>query len=600
MKIIRLLMLSAAMIGMFSLTSCGSAPGVDEGELLGRGVEREVKGSIFVSPTAHQRIYQKVAVMPFRAPVELVGSSISDMFATEILKTYKYQLVERSQMEQVLGEQALGLKGVTDSALAMKVGKLLGVQGVIVGTVPEYGSKASGSSELAAIGINIRMIDVSDGNIVWSITDSAISDKPISLSSFARRIIDNIVNRLLYEWIRAGDTHAANLPIPQVVSYNGKIRGAVFEILGDAVQTYQGYNLLRSRTEKGLYEKVATAENQGAGKIIRIEEKGLLDAETYYYKVSAVSKSGLTSIPSGPFKITTTGPPSPVTDLKASGNNPRKVPLSWTPVNEPEIKGYVIYRATMKNGPFEKIKSVDGKNTSQYVDKGKEEEGFWGSGEPLKDYTRYFYKIQAVNVVDVQGPDSPVVSAVTKPIPAAVTGLRAKQLEVKQVSLSWKSNPETDITKYEVFRGDEPLSVNKHIENLPASATHYTDKDLKDGLKYYYTVRAVDKDGLLGKFSEVVSSSTKPVPRKPQGLKANFEGDHIKITWQPNPEQDIARYVVTRKSFLFWDKMGESTGTNFVYRGELKKGKSFTFRIIAVDQTSLESEPSEEVSITIP
>jgi len=349
------------MIGMFSLTSCGSAPTVDEGELLGRGVEREVKGSIFVSPNAHQRIYHKVAVLPFRAPVELVGSSISDMFATEILKTYKYQLVERSQMEQVLGEQALGLKGVTDSALAMKVGKLLGVQGVIVGTVPEYGSKASGSSELAAIGINIRMIDVADGSIVWSVTDSAISDKPISLSSFARRIIDNIVNRLLYEWIRAGDTHAVNLPTPQVVSYNGKIRGAVFEILGDAVQTYQGYNLLRSRTEKGLYEKVATAENQGAGKIIRLENKGLLDAETYYYKVSAISKSGLNSIPSGPFKITTTGPPSPVTDLKATSNNPRKVPLSWTPVNEPEIKGYVIYRATMKNGPFEKIKSIDGK-----------------------------------------------------------------------------------------------------------------------------------------------------------------------------------------------------------------------------------------------
>jgi len=183
-----------------------------------------------------------------------------------------------------------------------------------------------------------------------------------------------------------------------------------------------------------------------------------------------------------------------------------------------------------------------------------------------------------VNIVDVQGPDSPVVSAVTKPVPVVVAGLRAKQLEVKQVSLSWKSNPETDITKYEIFRGDDPLSVNKHIENVPPSSTHYTDKDLKDGTKYYYTVRAVDKDGLLGKFSEVVSSSTKPVPRKPQGLKANFEGDQIKITWQPNPEQDISRYMVTRKSFLFWDKMGESTGTNFVYRGELKKGKSLYFQ----------------------
>jgi fibronectin type 3 domain-containing protein len=650
--------------------------------------------------------------MPFRAPVELVGASISDIFTTEILKTYKYQLVERGQIEQVLGEQALGLKGVTESVLAMKVGKILGVQGAIVGTVPEYGSKASGPAELASIGINVRMIDITDGSIVWSITDSAISDKPISLSSFARRMIENMVSRLRREWIRAGDTHAMNLPSPQILNSYGKLRRAVIEILPDSPQTIVEYKIFRSQSENGPYQEIETLENSRS-KNIRFEDKNLLDAEIYYYKIVSISKTGMTGPPAGPIKIatagppgavaglsaesdlirkvalnwqsatasvtkkrsrfsddedeesssgagdknikgyhiyrrspggswlkiktiesshqstytdeglgdektyhyrimtfnivgtesppsqvaiaTTKGPPSSIRNLTATSGHARKIPLSWSPSIEPEVKGYAIYRADKESGPFEILRVIEGREQIQYSDGGKR-----GDEASLKDDARYFYKIKSVNVVDVQGADSPVVSAITKAVPRPVTSLNASQIEVKQVTLNWKLNQETDIAKYEVFRGDDPGNVDRPVQDIPATLSHFTDKDLKDGMKYYYKVRAVDKDGLTGKFSEVISSSTKSVPKKPEGLKANIEGSQIRITWQPNPEKDIARYVIFKKGFLSWDKTGESTVTDFSYREELKKGKTFTFRLTAVDLSNLESEPSEEVSITIP
>ncbi|MBI1865639.1 MAG: hypothetical protein HYR98_07950, partial [Nitrospirae bacterium] len=213
-----------AAAGLFLAASCGSSQKVDRGEMLMPDGYKDVKATIFVSPVAGQRIYQKVAVLPFKAPTDLIGSSISDLFATALLKTNKYNLVERSQMEQVLGEQALGLKGVTESAVAIRVGKMLGVQGVIVGTVPEYGSKASGASELSAIGINARMIDVSDGGVVWSVSDSAISPSPIGLSAFAKRMVDNLVSQLFQEALKAGDTVAANLPVPQIASSRGGVR----------------------------------------------------------------------------------------------------------------------------------------------------------------------------------------------------------------------------------------------------------------------------------------------------------------------------------------------------------------------------------------
>ncbi len=694
MKMFRCLVLTCIVL-LFSITffSCASAPEVAQEEQLTSGSdERETKGRIYVSPNAGKRLYQKVAVMPFRAPAELAGASMSDLFATELLFIQKYDLVERSQMEQVLGEQALGLRGVTESALAMRVGKILNVQGVVVGTVPEYGSKASGKSELAAIGLNVRMIDVNNGSIVWSVSDTAISDRPISISAFANRMVRNLVAQLLREMIRVGDTQGMNVPSPVVVNTQSKIRGVVIDIQPDSLRTIKSYKIVRSRTENGRYHEVGMLENMESGRI-QFEDRDLLDAETYYYKVYAVKKSDLTSFPTGPLKITTAGPPSavsglaaraglirkivltwlpisdpnirgysilrksgqsnwekintlegqtlntytdenlgdemtyayrvvsvnlvgtesppsaavtattkgppsPVKKLEAVSRQARKVPLTWSPVNEPEVKGYAIFRSAKNSGPFEKGAFVEGRETTQFVDGGKKD--FWSEGTSLNDGTRYFYKVQAVNVVDVHSLDSPMVYAVTKPVPKPVTGLQAAQGEVKQVTLRWNPNAEGDIVKYEIFRGDEPTSVDKRIRDVPGDIHEFSDQGLDDGTKYYYRLRAVDKDGLEGQHSGTVLSATKPVPLKPTGVRAVVEGNQIRLRWNPNGEKDIVKYIVGQKGFFFWDRVGESAGIEYLFRGEMKKGKTLTFRISAIDQTNLEGAPSEEISITIP
>ena len=807
------------LLGALFLASCASGPKPEGEDFLSEstyGTNELKRGSAFVSPRAQQKGYLKVAVMPFRAPVELAGASIADIFTTELLKTGKYELIERSQMEQVLGEQALGLKGVTDSALAMKVGRILGVQGVIVGTVPEYGMRAVGSLELPAVGINIRMIDGETGAIVWSISDSAIAKRPISISAFARHLIESMVHRLVREWVRAGDTLSINLPPPQVISYRGKIRGAIIEVLPDSLKTYRLYRFFRSRLEKGPYTKVAAIPNNPGQKIV-FSEKGLLDAKTYYYKIDAVNRKGLTGTPAGPFKVTTIGPPSPVielhakshqlrkifltweqvnkpeikgysifrsnrkagpfqmikyvqdrktnryldlgkasarstsggagylkdktryfykihainvvdvkspdspivsaitkgppppvTELQAQNDGLRKVPVTWVPINKPEVKGYSIFRAGQRSGPFEMIKFVKGKDTNQYLDKGKssswggapggagylkdsmeyfykvqtvnvvdvkgpdspvisavtkgppspvpelqaeskqarkvpltwmpvnetEVKGYsifragqrsgpfemikfvkgkdenqyldkgkgssWGNEGHLDNYTKYYYKIQTVNVVDVHSLDSPVISAITKPVPVAVAGLKASQLEVKQVSLSWQPNPEIDIKEYNVFRGESPKDIKKHIKTLPGTVFAYTDKALKDGRKYFYKVHAVDKDKLVGEFSSVVCSMTKPLPVKPKGLAIKFEAGQVKLSWQKNPEDDIVTYRIFKKAFFSWNKIGETVEPVFFYSEGIKGGKKIILRVKAVNNLNLESEPSEETSITVP
>jgi fibronectin type 3 domain-containing protein len=702
-----LLLSLTTLLGSFLLTSCGSTPKPEGRDFLSESseYEREVgeRGSVFVSLQAQQKIYRKVAVMPFRAPVELVGARIADMVGTEILKTYKYQLIERSQMEQVLEEQSLGLKGVTQSTLAMKVGKILGAEGVIIGMVPEYGMRAAGSLKLPVVGVNIRMIDVETGSIIWSIANSAICKEPISLSAFARHLIGSMIHRLKQEWVRRGDTIAISLPSPQVISSRGEIQKAIIEILPYSSQTYSSYRLLRSRSEKGPYTQVAMAKNEGKRNIV-FKDEDLLDAATYYYKVDAVSTIGLISPTSEPFKVTTKGPPSPVFEFQAvsdqlrrvhviwtpvdeeevkgysiyrahqrngpykeiafvkgkdanhyldkgkgsswgneghlkdnteyfykiqsvnvvdvhSPDSPiisavtkgppspvinlyaknrqaRKVPLTWTPVDEEEVKGYSIYRAHQRNGPYKEIAFVKGKDANHYLDKGKGSS--WGNEGYLKDNTEYFYKIQSVNVVDVHSPDSPIISAVTKPIPVPVAGLKANQLEVKQVSLNWHPNPETDIKEYDIFRGKSQQSVKKNIKNVPGTVFSYTDKELENGQKYFYRVRAIDKDNLVGKFSDTVSSMTKSLPSKPKGLSIELDNGQIKLSWHKNPEMDIAQYQVFKKAFFSWEKVGETINPIFFYKDELKEGKTLVFMVKAADTSKRVSEPSEEISYLVP
>ena len=647
------------------------AQGKDRGQGLSPGGnEREIRSRIYVSPTAGQRVYRQVSVMPFQASVDLVGASISDLFFTELSTTRKYQLMDRTQSELLLREKDPGHQNVSENAAAAKVGQLLGVQGVIIGSVPEYGIKVSGATELVAIGINARMIDVSDGSIVWSISDIAVSDRSLTLSALAGQTVRKMVTQLFQEMVRAGDLQTANIQVPRVLAAEGRLRGTIIEIQSDPLNTVTTYKILRGRGEKGPFQEAGSIENPGS-RTVRYEDRGLLDGETYYYQVLAVSPLGLTSLPGPPVKVTTAGPPGavsgltaksglirqvvlawqPLTDPKVQGyrvfrqsgkgswekvrslegreqstftdqelgdatayayhlvtkfkdgqesppsptvtattkgppskvqkleavsKQARKVPLSWTPVNEPEVKGYAVFRASKGSGPFEKIAIVEGRETGRFVD--GEKRGFFGMATPLKDETRYYYKVQAVNIVDVHGEDSPMDNAVTKPVPEPVVGLQASQLEVKQVSLKWKAGEEEDIAKYEVYRGRDAESVNTRVLEVPASSTQAVDKGLQDGSRYYYRVRAVDKDGLEGNFSNLASSVTKPVPIKPQGLKALLEGNRVRLTWQPNPEKDIAVYRVSQKSFfLFWEKVGESSGKRIHLSGGIEERENPVF-----------------------
>ncbi len=147
--------------------------------------------NVFVAP-GHAAV-RKVAVMPFKAPTELIGVAVSDQVLTELLRTGRYDLLERGQMAQVLGEQELALSGLS-AGKAAEIGAMMGADGVIIGTVSEYENVAQGGRTVPVVGVSARLIDAKSGRILWS---ADLSQKApgasVTLSEHSRRVVHELI-----------------------------------------------------------------------------------------------------------------------------------------------------------------------------------------------------------------------------------------------------------------------------------------------------------------------------------------------------------------------------------------------------------------------
>ena len=106
------------------------------------------------------------------------AKGISDRFIDKLIKTGKYQVVERSHIERILGEQDLGQSGRVDSGTAADIGKVLGVPVVIVGRVTKFDvrevRKTKGivffakrkKTTTVDVQLNIRLVNASTGEIL--------------------------------------------------------------------------------------------------------------------------------------------------------------------------------------------------------------------------------------------------------------------------------------------------------------------------------------------------------------------------------------------------------------------------------------------------
>jgi len=109
-----------------------------------------------------------------------VGNELSDMLAAELVSTRAFTVLERKELDAVLGEQDLSATDRVSEATKVKMKQLKGAQYLIAGTVSAYEEHVKGggagvrlgpvslggSKEKAYIAVDVKVVDSETGEIV--------------------------------------------------------------------------------------------------------------------------------------------------------------------------------------------------------------------------------------------------------------------------------------------------------------------------------------------------------------------------------------------------------------------------------------------------
>ncbi len=115
-----------------------------------------------------------------------IGKGISDLIVTELVTDGTYRVIERNRLDAVLAEQNFSNSDRANAATAARIGQVLGLDAIIVGSITQFGtenkdSKVGGalgrwggfggarvgtSKGKAKVGIDARIIDVNTGEIL--------------------------------------------------------------------------------------------------------------------------------------------------------------------------------------------------------------------------------------------------------------------------------------------------------------------------------------------------------------------------------------------------------------------------------------------------
>jgi curli biogenesis system outer membrane secretion channel CsgG len=68
-----------------------------------------------------------------------VGKGVADLLITQLVKDGTYTVVERAALDKILAEQNFSNSDRADATTAAKIGKLLGVNAIIIGSVTQFG-----------------------------------------------------------------------------------------------------------------------------------------------------------------------------------------------------------------------------------------------------------------------------------------------------------------------------------------------------------------------------------------------------------------------------------------------------------------------------
>lgn len=115
-----------------------------------------------------------------------IGKGIADLLVNDLVKDGTYSVIERKALDKILAEQNFSNSDRANPASAAKIGKMLGVDAIIVGSITQFGDETQNRNiggaggnwhgfgaggfghkkTKAIVGISARLVDIDTGEIL--------------------------------------------------------------------------------------------------------------------------------------------------------------------------------------------------------------------------------------------------------------------------------------------------------------------------------------------------------------------------------------------------------------------------------------------------
>ncbi len=154
-----------------------------------------------------------------------IGKAMSAMLTTEFSVRDGLRVLERQNIQTILQEQRLALSGRVDESSAVEIGKMLGVQYVLLGSVISTGSQ---------LRVDIRAVDVETTEVL---TVLKRNDKPEGLLDVVVWVADEFSKKLSLT-PPSGRPDVTAIPVRATIEYS---RAVDFEDKGDAAKAMEHY-----------------------------------------------------------------------------------------------------------------------------------------------------------------------------------------------------------------------------------------------------------------------------------------------------------------------------------------------------------------------
>lgn len=215
----------------------------------------------------------------------------------------------------------------------------------------------------------------------------------------------------------------------------------------------------------------------------------------------------------------------------------------------------------------------------------------------------------AVRTISEQGKTSDfsrpayLIAGTPPPTPG---GLRAVPGEYG-ISLGWTPLSAPDLEGIHIYRRDREESVfTKALTTLPADAVRYVDRTAQFGHEYTYALSAVGRQTplLQSALSETATLQYTDVyePQPPARLDLFAEPTRVRLIWEAPTAPDVAGYRVERAGtdghFVILNS--EMVTTPEYIDHDVRRGATYSYRVVALDTAGNASEPSPVETTRIP